>query len=193
MNTRTSPPNTRELPSSYRMHESVDLKENGKVAVLIQVISVLVAVAMMGLAVVQDLALASGWSSAVTVAVTLFSCVVYMAAHELTHGAFLWALTGARPQFSVRLPYLTTGNEAYLNKRSFVVVALAPLLVWGVVFVLLLLLAPQDLLLTTYVLLVLNLASSAGDVVQAIAAARFPAAALIRDNGHDTTVYLAHT
>lgn len=69
-------------------------------------------------------------SRGVTAAVTVAAVVVYMVAHEFTHGTALWALTRVRPTYAVRLPYLSTGSQALLPRRDVVVVAVAPFALW---------------------------------------------------------------
>lgn len=51
---------------------------------------------------------------------------------------------------------------------------------------------PQELFLTGYVVLALNLTASAGDVLQAWVISRLRKSALVRDDGQETSVYL-HT
>ncbi|MFC5043376.1 DUF3267 domain-containing protein [Ornithinimicrobium kibberense] len=113
-----------------------------------------------------------------------------MALHELTHAGLLWALTGTRPTVGVRLPYLVTGSQALLPRRTATTVALGPLVLWGLVLLGLLAVVPDEMFLTVYVLAGLNLAGSAGDLLQAWRVGRLPSAALVRDDGRRTTVHL---
>lgn len=122
--------------------------------------------------------------------VTVAACLLFMVLHELTHGLVLWVLTRVPPTYAVRLPYLVTGSQALLRRREAVAVALAPLLLWGAVLLVLLSVVPADLFLTVYVLLALNVAAAAGDVLQAWVFGRLPQGALVRDDGRQTTVYL---
>jgi Putative zincin peptidase len=190
MNARNTTAAPTAPPPGYRLHSSVDLKRDRKVATAIQVVAVLIAAAMVGLALLLDLPFASNWSTGLTIAVTVAACLVYMAVHELTHGAILWLLTGVRPTIALRFPYLTTGSQGHLGRRSFVVVALAPAVLWGASLLVTLLVVPPQLLLATYVVTALNLAGSSGDYFQAYAVARLPRTALIRDDGKATTVFL---
>ena len=183
-------PNVAELPSDYRLHLTLDLKEDKSAATAIQVTFVLTAAAMIGLAVLLDFPLASGWSTAVVIVATVAACVFYMVLHELTHGVALGLLSDVPATFAVRLPYLVTGSDAYFNKKSAIAVAVAPAVLWGVVLVVVLLTVPSDLFLTVYVVLTLNLAGSAGDFFQARAISKLPSAALIQDDGEQTSVFV---
>ncbi|WP_380166288.1 DUF3267 domain-containing protein [Jannaschia sp. R86511] len=181
---RPSPP-----PPGLLAHRTTDLK-HGRSAVAVQVVFAVVAAAAVGLALTSDLPLAGGWGAVTTWLVTLALCGVYMVLHELTHGAALRLLSDSGASFSVRFPYLSTGSDACLTKARFVAVALAPMVVCGAVLLVALLTVPAAWFLTLYVLTALNLAGSAGDLVQVATVARIPAGALVRDDGSETTVYL---
>lgn len=180
--------NTNVLPPEYDSRMAVDLKDR-KVAAAIQLVFVVVAVVMVGGALLLDFPMSSGnpW---VTISVAVVSCVVYMAVHELTHAVLLWAFSRVRPTVALRIPYLAVGGRGYLNRRSFVIVALAPVVLWGIVLVTLLFALPSQFFLPVYVVTVLNFAGSSGDYFQAYAVARLPGNALIQDDGKTTTVYL---
>lgn len=157
---------TAELPPAYRAHRTVDLKKDRKFAVAVQGLFVLVALFAIAAVLLLDLPLVSRWGPIVTIPVTLLACLVYMAVHEATHGVVLQLLTKVRPSYAVRFPFLTTGNRAYLTRRSAVIVALAPGIIWGIVPLVALLTLPADYRLTAYILLALNFAGSAGDCVE---------------------------
>ena len=179
-----------EVPAGYRLHSTLDLKENPRAAVTIQVGFAAAVAALIAVALLLDLPLDGSWHPAVVAALTVAACLVYMVAHEAIHGVFLWWLTKVRPTFAVRLPYLVTGSPALISRRHAIVVALAPVVLWGLVLLSLVRDLPSELFLTVYVVLVINVASSAGDALQAYAFARLPADALVRDDGRVTQVFL---
>lgn len=174
----------------YRLHSMLDLKEDRRAATTIQAAFALTVVAMVLAAWVLELPLDSTLNVGVTTALTVGACLAYMALHELTHALALWVLTRERPTVAVRLPYLVTGSEALLTRGTAVIVALTPVVLHTSALLGLLATLPSDYFLTTYVVLGLNLAGSAGDVLQARAFLRLPSAALIRDDGQTTSVFL---
>ena len=178
------------IPVNYRRVSTTDLKEDGRAAAVIQGGFLGAVAAMVAAPFVFDLPLGSGWSGRVVAGVTVGACLVYMVLHEFTHGSLLWLLTGVRPRYAVRLPYLVTGSQALLTRGQAITVALAPFALWSVVLLGLLVALPSDAFLTVYVVLALNLGGSAGDAVQAVAIARVPHEALIRDDGTETAVFL---
>lgn len=181
---------TAELPPAYQEQRTVDVKTDRRFAVAIQGLFVLVALVATAAALVLDLSLASSRSPVVIIPVTLLACLVYMAVHELTHGVVLQLLTKVQPSYTVRFPFLTTGNHAYLTRRSAVIVALAPSVIWGVVLLIALLTLPADYRLTTYILLALNFAGSSGDWVEVYVIAWQQHDALVQDDGDKIHIFV---
>ncbi|WP_454083355.1 DUF3267 domain-containing protein [Georgenia sp. Marseille-Q6866] len=187
---RSVRPRRIDLPDSYRLHSTLDLKDDKRAATTIKVAFALTVAAMITLALVLDLPFQSTLSTGASVSITVVACLAYMVVHELTHAALLWWLTRERPTVGVRFPYLITGSQAFLTRGGAVVVALTPLVLYTLVLLDLLRSLPPEFFLTVYVVLVLNVAGSAGDVLQARAFLRLPPAALIRDDGEETSVFL---
>lgn len=182
--------NAHTLPPLYGPRATIDLKEDRRAAITIQVIFVAIAVTVFGLALVFKFPLSSDLDTWVSIVVTIVACLFYMAAHELTHAGFLWLFSRVRPAITLRFPYLTVGGRGYLNRRSFLIVALAPVIIWGIALVALLVALPPEFFFAVYIVAILNFAGSAGDYLQAYAVAKQPRTALIQDDGRVTTVYL---
>ena len=180
---------TAELPATYVQHSSVDFKKDRKIAIIIQAIFLVVAVLAVAIALLVELPLASAWHPVITLTVTVLAGLVYMAAHEATHGVTLRLLTGAQPTYRVRFPFLTTSSSFYLTRRSLVITALAPCVVWGVVLLIAMFLVPVDARLTVYILLAMNFAGSGGDYVETTLALRAPREALVQDQGHRFIIF----
>ena len=60
---------------------------------------------------------------------------VYILLHEVMHGIFIRALSKTKPVYGMKSIYLYAGSSAYLDRRSHAVIALAPALIFGVIFV----------------------------------------------------------
>lgn len=181
---------TAELPVTYRRHLTVDLKKDKKLALAVQGIFVSIGLVAGGAALLLGLPLNTDWAPVVTIFITLAACLVYMAVHEATHGVTLQLLTKVSPSYKLRFPFLTTGNRAYLTRRSAVIVALAPAVLWGIVLLAALLTLPDDYRLTAYIVLALNFAGSAGDIVEVHVVSRLRPEALVQDDGKKVHVFL---
>lgn len=182
--------NTPNLPANFKLHGLMDLKNDKKTNIGIQVVFVLIAALSAGLAILFEFPIKSNWSTGLKTAATISFCFIYMLVHELTHGIFLKLLSGVNPVYFVRLPFLCTGSTAYFNKKSFIIVALAPVVIWGVFLIAMLLLLPTDFFLVVYIVTALNFAGAAGDYLQVFALLKLPLEILIQDNGKETRLYL---
>ena len=183
---------TAELPTSYQKHLTLDFRKDRKIAGLIRGIFLGVALIAVAVALLIELPM-PGWSPWITVPVTVLASLLYMAAHEATHGVTLQLLTGTHASYVVRFPFLVASSPLYLTRRSIIMTALAPCIIWGVVLAATLLFVPLDLYLMFYILLALNFAGSAGDYVEAALALRQPKEALLHDQGDHFHVFLPST
>ncbi len=189
MNKKSTEQNTTNLPSNYQLHAKMDLNKDKKINMCIQILFFGIVIFMIGLARVLDFPIKSNWNVSVKILITVFMCAVYMLVHELIHGIFFKLLTGVKPTYLVNLPFLCTGSEAYLNKKSFIIVALAPVVIGGLFLIAMLLVLPSDFFFSIYFVTVLNFAGAAGDYFQVYALLKLPSMALIQDNGKETKVF----
>lgn len=181
-----------DLAATWHEHLTVDLENDKWFALSVQGIFVLLAAIAAGAAFLPGANLWTGWSPVVTTVVTIALCLIYMAVHEATHGVALRLLTRVRSSYTVRFPFLSTGNLAYLTRRNAVIVALSPGLLWGMLLLVALLSVPNDFRLTLYVVLALNFAGSAGDIVEVYVVLRQRRGALIQDDGSKIRVFVPY-
>ena len=109
--------------------------------------------------------------------------ILYIPLHELTHGAAMFALSGVRPTYGLRLPYAYAGSTAWFDRRSHILTALAPVVVWGVALQAAIALAPIPWRWLLWIVQISNLSGSAGDLYCAWALARMEGDLLIQDTG----------
>lgn len=182
--------NTNELPITYKLSHKINLKNDKKISLLIQVIFILIALVMVGLAIVLDFPIKSEMKTITKIIMTMGLVIIYMALHELTHGIFMQILSKKKPNYAFRFPYLTTGSLSYFNKTSFFMIALAPVIIWGIILLIAVLFVPNTLFLSLYVVLGLNFAGSAGDYAQIYHLSKLPNDVLLQDDGHETKVFI---
>jgi len=181
--------NYRELPEGYRFAGTMDFTRNRK-----QVVAMLkLAVAL----VVIPLVLGALWhitrlrpTPAPRFSETWYvwpamlgMLVAYIPLHELTHGAVMYALSGVRPSFGIRLPYAYCGSTAWFDRISHNVTALAPVVVWGIVLQILIAVLPREWFWPLWITQISNLSGSAGDIYCVWHLSRMKGDLLIRDDG----------
>ncbi|MFQ7159499.1 MAG: DUF3267 domain-containing protein [Ruthenibacterium sp.] len=85
--------------------------------------------------------------------------------------------------------YAWAGSKAYFGRKSYIVIALAPLVFWGLVLAALCIVAPAQWFWVFYLVQVTNVSGAAGDFYIAWKAARMPAGVLVQDTGLEMTFY----
>ena len=113
----------------------------------------------------------------------LLGTLAYMLLHEAVHGVCIWAYVRRRPHFGFDGGYLWTGlKDAYFDKPSYLVIALSPVVVWGVILLALELALPAWFPAICFVQSI-NLGGTAGDYYVAHALRSLPDETLCNDTG----------
>ncbi len=185
----------RELPENYVEIDSVDLQKNKKLSLLVNGLALLIAAGMaipaaffVPIATLFDMS-EGLWAYAVRFAVLLVSLVVYMILHELVHGIAMKLCGTERVKYGFTGLYAFAGSEDYYDRRSYIFIALAPVVVWGVVIAIINLLVPIGWFWVVYLLQITNLSGAAGDLFVTVRFMRLPRDILIRDYGVGMKVY----
>ena len=182
--------NTNQLPGTHQFSHLIDLKKNKNINLLVQVIFIFIALVMVISAIVFQLPIQSDLKTLSKILITIGFVIIYMIVHEMTHGIFIWILSKRKPIYSIRFPYLTTGSQSYFNKRSFILITLAPVIILGVILLITINFVPQTLFLSFYVVLGLNFAGSSGDYIQVFFFSKLPNSSLLQDDGNETRVFI---
>ncbi len=178
----------KELPEGYSEILSVDLQKNKRLAVLVNAIAVLIAAAMIVPAVIfvyPDIGLTTFILQALITAAGIFA---YIILHELTHGVVMSAL-GAKPKYGFTGLYAYARAEAYFAKAPYITVALAPVVIWGIVLAILNLTLPVSWFYPIYIIQVMNISGAAGDLYVTARFIFMPKDILVFDTGTAMTVY----
>lgn len=85
--------------------------------------------------------------------------------------------------------YAFAGSEDYYDKRSYIFIALAPVVLWGIVLALITPFVSLEWFWVVYLLQVSNLSGAAGDFFVTVRFSRFPQDVLIKDHGVGMTVF----
>ncbi len=187
----------RELPENYQEIYSVNLQKDKKAATIVNVIAVVIAVAMMVVMhfvvpIVYLFDLKGGMGAyLLRFAVLLVLMVVYMVAHEWIHGVAMKYCGTKKVKYGFTGMYAFAGSDDYYNKKAYLFIALAPIVVWGVVLAIVNLLVPTSWFWIVYMLQISNISGAAGDLYVAVKFSQMPEDILIKDSGVGMTVYSA--
>ena len=154
------------LPEGYGQKYLIDLKDNKKQFWIVNGLSILIMLALLGLFFLLQ------WHGILELnakalprqlLVMGLGMIAYIPLHELVHGVFMRRFSGKRAKYGFTLVYAYAGSDCYFNKRDYLIIAAAPVVFWGVVFLLLLFLLPVNWRWVPYVWELFNLSGAAGD------------------------------
>ena len=189
---------TQTLPENYRELLSIDLQKDKKTALLVNMAAVgaMVVLVLIGLLLVPFRTLldfSQGFGLYfLRLGVLLAGMFAYIVLHELTHAAVMKAYGAKKLRFGFTGMYAYAGSEAdYFAKRPYRHIALAPLVLWALIFGLLSALVPQEWFWVVWILQIANVSGAAGDVYVTLRLLRLPRDILVRDTGVAMTVYSA--
>ena len=186
----------KELPEGYIFHRKIDLKNNKKQYWLVQGLCFGTFILFIALGVVITIfgnLKPSGHEGVMWFVMLLTWSVgylVYIVLHELTHGVFIWMFSKAKPRFGFSFSYAYCASDAYFTKKEYVVIALSPVVVWGIVFAVLNAVFPvSGWFWVIWMLQAGNIGGAAGDFFCTYQIAHCPKDVLVFDGGTDMTIY----
>lgn len=184
-----------ELPSNYKEIFSVDLKKNKKIAVLINGAAAAVALIMIfvmrvfvPIETLRDLQLGEN-ASLMRIVVFAVAVVGYIVLHELTHGVVMKIVGTKKVKYRFNGLYATAGSNDYYDKSSYILIALAPIVIWGIILAIVNFIVPTEWFWIVYIVQVMNIGGAAGDMYVTIRFSRLPKDILVKDVGSSMTVY----
>ena len=183
------------LPEGYSEFYSVDLQKNKKMSLLVNVLAVMIAVLLMVpmhffVPISTLFAMENGLGSYVIRFVSLIVLMIaYIVLHELTHGIVMKLLGTKKVKYGFTGLYAFAGSDDYYGKKAYILIALAPVVLWGIVLAIINPFVPTEWFWVVYFLQILNLSGAAGDYMVTIKFSGFPKDILITDYGLGMTVF----
>ena len=154
------------LPEGYGQKYLIDLKDNRRQFWIVNGLSVLITLFLAAVFFqlmwygVLDLQSRHLPLQALILALGM---AAYIPLHELVHGVFIRRFSGRRARYGFTLVYAFAASDCYFNKRDYLVIAAAPVVFWGAVFLLLALLLPAGWRWVPCIWQIFNLSGAAGD------------------------------
>lgn len=185
------------LPAGCRQIYAVDLQKNKKLALGINALALAV-----GLLMIAGMAFAVPFGTLLAgqdglpglllrLAVLCAGMLLYVILHEWVHGQVMKFYGARTVAFGFTGLYAYAGSkEDYFTRGAYLVIALAPLVVWGIVLLAVNLLVGREWFWVVYLIQVINVSGAMGDVFVAVKFARMPRNILIHDDGVSMRVYL---
>ena len=183
------------LPEGYREFYFINLQKNKKMSLLVNLLAVIIAVLllvpMLFFVPISSLfVMDKGLGNYVLRFITLIVLTIaYMILHEITHGIAMKICGTKKVKYGFTGLYAFAGSNDYYNKKSYIFIALAPIVLWGLVIAIINPFVPLEWFWVVYFLQIINMSGAAGDLFVTIKFSGFPKDILIRDYGVGMTVF----
>lgn len=183
------------LPKGYKEAFTINLQKDQKLAMLVNGLG---AALMLVFGVLGYLVVPIGTMFdmeagllvyALRFVVLMVGMLAYIVLHEAVHGVCMKHFSGVRPSYGFTGMYAYAGSTAYFSRRYYIIIALAPIVVWGIVLQLLCAVVPAPWFWVVYFIQVTNLSGAAGDLYVTWRFSKLPADILINDTGVEMTVF----
>lgn len=179
-----------DLPNGYTCFKKIDFRHNVKLSIFINLISIIIGVLLFFLMnhyilyrSFFDPSLGSQ-SILFRKVILIFSLLLYLILHEFTHGLVMKCIGAKKIHFGFTGLYAYTSCQNYIFKQYYYIVCLAPIVLWGIVFLIGCLVAKSIwLFLLFYWLQIINITGSIGDLYISLLLKRYPHDTLINDEG----------
>ncbi|MGN0613552.1 MAG: DUF3267 domain-containing protein [Porcipelethomonas sp.] len=189
--------NCKILPEGYKETEKINLQNDKKCALFVNLLSFVVAAVMIIVPLVcygikYGLENTINWIADIGWYKWLIICagiILYMLLHEIVHGIVMKYYSGVKPKYGFTGLYAFAGSSAYFNRKSYIVIALAPIVVWGIVLAVLQIFLPDGWGIIAYSIQIINVSGAAGDLYVSLKFRKLPKDILINDTGIEMTVY----
>ena len=190
---------TQTLPDNYDKIFEVNLQKDKKMALLINLAGVIIMVAMavpvaffIPLTALFDMS-AGIWMYTLRFAVLMVSMVAYVILHELTHGVAMKICGSKKIKYGFTGLYAFAGSDDYYGKGAYIFIALAPVVLWGIVLAIICPFLPTEWFWVAYFIQIANISGAVGDFYVTAKFSRFPADILVKDSGVGMVVYSKST
>lgn len=186
---------TEFLPEGYSETCTVNLQEDKKTSLLVNLSAVIIAVllavpALFAVPVSYMFSMEKGIIDYMLRFVSLMVLIfVYLILHELVHGVAMKICGTKKVKYGFTGLYAFAGSEDFYDKKAYIFIALAPVVFWGIVIAVINLFVPLEWFWVVYFLQIINLSGAAGDLYVTIKFFRLPSDILVKDTGIMMTVY----
>lgn len=183
------------LPEDYGEIYSLNLQKDKRAAIIINLLALAIA-AVMAVSMNFFVPVTSFFDLSggivryfLRLAALIVLMVLYMVLHELVHGIAMKLCGTKRVKYGFTGLYAFAGSEDYYDKKSYIFIALAPIVLWGTVLAAVNFFVPTEWFWIVYMIQLINISGAAGDLFAAVKFSRMPKNILIQDSGVSMRVF----
>ena len=187
----------KELPVDYKEIFSVNLQKDKKIATVISVGAILIAVLMVvPMNFYIPITTIFDFSQGIKiyfarVIVLMVSMIAYLILHEAVHGIAMKICGTKKVKYGFTGLYAYAGSDDFYDKKSYIFIALAPVVLWGIVLAVVNCFVSENWFWVVYFIQISNISGAAGDIYVTAKFSKMPSDILVTDCGVGMTVYSA--
>ena len=183
------------LPEDYGEIYSLNLQKDKRTAIIVNLLALAIA-AVMAVSMNFFVPVTSFFDMSggivryfLRLAALIVLMVLYMVLHELVHGIAMKLCGTKRVKYGFTGLYAFAGSEDYYDKKSYIFIALAPIVLWGTGLAAVNFFVPTEWFWIVYMIQLINISGAAGDLFAAVKFSRMPKNILIQDSGVSMRVF----
>ena len=183
------------LPEGYNQIYAIDLQKNKKTALLVNLLSLFIAlVVAVPMHFVVPISYLFNMETEIQTYLFRFGAllalmILYMVLHEVVHGIAMKLCGTKKVKYGFTGMYAFAGSNDFYDKKSYIFIALAPVVLWGIVLAVINSFVPLEWFWVVYLIQIINLSGAAGDLFVTVKFLHLPSDILIQDYGVGMTVY----
>ena len=185
----------KEMPKDYKRITTLSLQKDKKASTLVNIISIIIGIVMLiPMHIINPITsvinLSEGMEGIMTEIIALvIAMTVYIILHEAIHALFMKILGCEKIKFMFTGLYTFAATDELIPMNSFTLIALAPVIILGIILLVCCIIIPLPVLWLIYIILVVNVSGVVGDVYNIIKLSKLPKDILIHDNGLSMNIY----
>ena len=125
------------------------------------------------------------------VIVLMVSMIAYLILHEAVHGIAMKICGTKKVKYGFTGLYAYAGSDDFYDKKSYIFIALAPVVLWGIVLAVVNCFVSENWFWVVYFIQISNISGAAGDIYVTAKFSKMPSDILVTDCGVGMTVYSA--
>ena len=183
------------LPEGYKQILNIDLSKDKKLALLVNVMAILIGV-LMAVPMNSYLPITTLFSFEKGVGdyflrfgVLIFGTILYIILHEFAHGVTMKMCGTKKIKYGFTGLYAFASSNDYYGKRNYIIIALAPVVVWGIILGVVNLFVAKEWFWVVYWIQISNISGAAGDLYVTLKFLKLPKDIYIGDSGTAMKVY----
>ena len=185
----------RTLPEGYQEIFTIDLQKDKKTALKVNLLAVLIGVCLaVPMHFLVPISTAFGMRGgllaySIRFVALLLLLTLYIVLHELVHGVAMKLCGTKKVRYGFTGLYAFAASDDFYGKKAYIFIALAPIVLWGIVLAVVNLLVPVEWFWVIYFVQITNLSGAAGDLFVTIRFSRLPKDILVQDYGVGMKVF----